>query len=150
MSSPPARTQNLLQEETPPVLSCAELRIGPRVDTATFTRYLEGRAIREAHMSKVTLSFEVEEDVVAALAEAAKANGEDVAQVLRDLAEDYVREQQEPEDEPDWLIAEIDEGLREADAASEDDWIPHEQAMAEGRAALEAHIAANAARKAGR
>jgi hypothetical protein len=101
-------------------------------------------------MSKVTLSFEVEEDVGAALAEAAKANGEDVAQVLRDLAEDYVREQQEPEDEPDWLIAEIDEGLREADAASEDDWIPHEQAMAEGRAALEAHIADNVARKAGR
>jgi hypothetical protein len=81
-------------------------------------------------MSKVTLTFEVEEDIAKILAESATAHGEDVAQLLRDLAEDYAREQQEPMDEPDWLIAEIDEGLREANDPNAV-WISQEDAQAD-------------------
>ena len=97
-------------------------------------------------MSKVTLSFEVEEDIAKILAESASSHGEDVAQLLRDLAEDYARQQQEPEDEPDWLVHEIDEAMREADATPEEDWIPHDEAMEQVRTSLEAQIAAKASK----
>lgn len=81
-------------------------------------------------MSKVTLTFEVDEDVRAILADAAKVTGRDVAQLLRDLAEDYAHHQQVLIDEPDWLVREIDEGLREADAPNAV-WISHEDAKAD-------------------
>jgi hypothetical protein len=42
-------------------------------------------------MSQVTLSFQVDENVRAILADAAKVTGRDVDQLLRDLAEDYAR-----------------------------------------------------------
>jgi hypothetical protein len=67
-------------------------------------------------MSKVTLTFEVDEDVRAILADAARVTGRDVAQLLRDLAEDYAHHQQVLINEPDWLAQEIEEGLQEADA----------------------------------
>ena len=94
-------------------------------------------------MSKVTVSFQIDEEVSAVLAEAAKESGQDVSQLLRALAEDFAR-QQEPVDLPEWMIQEIEEGIREADRASEDDWIPHDQALAQVQASLEAHIAAKA------
>ena len=81
-------------------------------------------------MSKVALTFEVDEDVRAILVEAAKVTGRDIAQLLRDLAEDYAHRQQVLIDEPDWLIQEIDAGLREADDPNAV-WISHEDAQAD-------------------
>jgi len=96
-------------------------------------------------MSEVTLSFQVDENVRAILADAAKVTGRDVDQLLRDLAEDYARQQQVLIDEPDWLAREVDEGLREADDPATV-WIPHEDVMDEMRrelAELDARIAAS-------
>jgi hypothetical protein len=94
-------------------------------------------------MSQVTLSFQVDENVRAILADAAKVTGRDVDQLLRDLAEDYARQQQVLIDEPDWLIREMEEGIREADDPNTV-WVPHEEAMEEMRrelAELDARIA---------
>lgn len=81
-------------------------------------------------MTKVTLTFEVDEDIRAILADAAKVTGRDVGQLLRDLAEDYAHHQQALIDEPDWLAQEINQGLREADASNAV-WISQEGAKAD-------------------
>jgi hypothetical protein len=81
-------------------------------------------------MSKVTLTFEVEEDVGAVLAESAKARGEDVAQLLRSMVEDYVHTIQTEDEHDAWFRREVQEGLREANDPNAV-WIPHEEVVAD-------------------
>jgi len=95
-------------------------------------------------MGEARFTIQVDEDTKAELTKLARASNRTAAQFLRDLVEDYVRRQREEAAHDAWFRQEVREGIREADAASEKEWIPQAQVMTEVRAALEAHIAAKA------
>lgn len=79
-------------------------------------------------MGKATLTFEVDETLRAAFAEAARAMDLSEADLLRDLMRDYLRGQDaDPEGEA-WFRAEVQKGIDAADAG---DLIANEAVEAE-------------------
>lgn len=90
-------------------------------------------------MGEATFTFRLDEELKTSFTEAAKATDHNAAQLLRQFMRDYVQEQEAKAAEDAWIEHEIAEGLREADATSEQDWIPHEvvkEEMARERAEL--------------
>lgn len=78
-------------------------------------------------MAEATFTFRVEEELKAAFTEAAKADDQTSAQLLRKFMRNYVREQQEKADYDAWFRQQVQIGL---DAANAGNVIPHEQVKA--------------------
>jgi predicted transcriptional regulator len=90
-------------------------------------------------MGEATFTFRVDEELKASFTQAAKATDHNAAQLLRQFMRDFVREQEAKAAEEAWIEREIADGLREADATPEADWVSHEvvkEEMARERAEL--------------
>ncbi|WP_309493880.1 hypothetical protein [Neorhizobium sp. BETTINA12A] len=75
-------------------------------------------------MTEATFTFRVEEELKAAFTEAAKADDQTSAQLLRKFMRDYIKQQQEAADYDVWFRQKIQKAIDSANAGdllSEDD-----------------------------
>ncbi|SMF38698.1 hypothetical protein QTA58_07170 [Neorhizobium sp. CSC1952] len=67
-------------------------------------------------MAEATFTFRVEEELKAAFSEAAKAQDQSDAQLLRTFMRDYVRQQQETAEYDDWFRRKVQKAIDSANA----------------------------------
>ncbi|CDZ54122.1 CopG family ribbon-helix-helix protein [Neorhizobium galegae] len=75
-------------------------------------------------MTEATFTFRVEEELKAAFTEAAKADDQTSAQLLRKFMRDYIKQQQEAADYDVWFRQKVQKAIGSANAGdllSEDD-----------------------------
>ncbi|MCJ9674797.1 MULTISPECIES: hypothetical protein [unclassified Neorhizobium] len=75
-------------------------------------------------MTEATFTFRVEEELKAAFTEAAKADDQTSAQLLRKFMRDYIKQQQEAADYDVWFRQKVQKAIDSANAGdllSEDD-----------------------------
>ena len=91
---------------------------------------------------EAVFTLKLEADLRDAFLNEAKALHKPASQIVRDFMRDYVKKQQEERDYDEWLRADIEQGLKEADDP-DTKWLTHEEfkeRMRIQRAALGARI----------
>lgn len=78
-------------------------------------------------MGEATFTFRVEEELKVAFTDAAKAEDQTGAQLLRRFMRDYVKEQQEKAEYDAWFRRQVQIGL---DSANAGNLMPHEEVKA--------------------
>ena len=79
-------------------------------------------------MAEATFTFRVEEDLKAAFSEAAKAEDQTGAQLLRRFMREYIKNQQDKAEHDAWFRRQVQIGIDQADAG---EVFPHEDVEAE-------------------
>jgi len=72
----------------------------------------------EAGMAEATFTFRVEEDLKSAFSEAAKAQDQTGAQLIRGFMREYVKRQQNQADYDAWFRSQVQTGLASANAGN--------------------------------
>ncbi|MCQ1851821.1 CopG family ribbon-helix-helix protein [Neorhizobium galegae] len=79
-------------------------------------------------MTEATFTFRVEEELKAAFTEAAKADDQTSAQLLRKFMRDYIRQQQEAADYDVWFRQKVQKAV---DSANAGDLLPEDDVETE-------------------